>query len=106
MITDKHEKKLLKKLFKQKPTKPIAPLYKEPRCRGEYEYCEEYGFLPFENMSDWLDEDVEEYIEEYVEVKYMYMPWDCTGQIFTRYVSWHRNPNGMISFVNHMAMDV
>ena len=32
--------------------------------------------------------------------------YDCTGRTFTYMIDWHRNPDGSISFVHRMSVDV
>lgn len=63
----------------------------------------QYGFFDGHKMSD---ADVREFINEYIRIPLPYSPYDCTGRLFTVYVSWHRNPTGLISFVNHIGIDV
>lgn len=63
----------------------------------------QYGFFDGHNKSD---ADVREFIDEYIRIRPPYSPYDCTGRPFTMYVHWHRNPSGLISFVNHIGLDV
>ena len=62
----------------------------------------EYGFLS--RRTDLTDEEIEELVEDMRMV--INSPYDCTGQRFTRYISTHRNPNGLVSFVHAMGLDV
>lgn len=104
-VIDKKTKKLLKKLMKQKPSKPIVSLMYEPRVRysEDGESVTEYGWV---DPEDYTDEEIQEYFDE--QWKHVNWPaqWDCSGQLFTVCIDWHRNPNGMISYVHHMALDV
>lgn len=100
---DAKDKKLWKKLFKSKPIKPIPSLMEESRQRWNFDYGFEYGFLPFMN---WSDKEIEEYLDENVRIKIVHSQYDCTGQLFTSFINWKRNPSGLISFVNHLGIDV
>lgn len=104
-VIDKKTKKLLKKLTKQKPSASIVSLLDEPRrlFSEDGEGVTEYGWCDPENCTD---EEIQEYFDE--QWKHVHWPaqWDCSGQLFTVGINWHRNPNGMISYVHHMALDV
>ena len=103
------QQRIFKKLFKQKPKPEIASLSVAPRCRYMYENdpdMVEYGFLPFEDMTEWEDEEVEEYIREEIRLYARATPYDCTGDLFTWMCNWHRNPNGRISYQNYIGMDI
>ena len=63
----------------------------------------EYGYF---DGADMTDDDIREYIDEYIRVRPPYSMYDCTGRAFTWLVDWHRNPSGLISYRNHMALDV
>lgn len=115
MIDPKKERKLLKKFFSQKPIKPMISLSETPRqrCKAYYEdgvrkynyegLCE-YGFLP-EPLWKYSDEEIKEYIDEEMWVN-IYSPYDCTGKLFTQWITFHRNPCGSVSFVHSMGLDV
>jgi hypothetical protein len=47
-------------------------------------------------IQQWCDEQVVRICSDY----------DCTGYSFTRWISWHRNPCGLVSYVHAMALDV
>lgn len=108
--------RLLKKLFKQRSYPAISPLTECPRSRVKtyyedgtrkynYEGIVEFGFLP---TAVWTcsDREIATYCDEYIARKVSYPCYDCSGQLFTSYISFHRNPNASVSFVNHMYLDV
>ena len=102
-------KDLMKKFHRQRPARPIKPLIQEERCYiREYDGCDAdkifYGFavLDDENMTD---EEIRKELYDNMEVR-ICSPYDCTGQWFTRWIDFHRNPNGMISYVHNMGLDV
>lgn len=66
-------------------------------------YWVQYGYFDGTNKTD---ADVREYIDEYIRVRPPYSPYDCTGRAFTWMVDWHRNPSGLISYRNHMTLDI
>ena len=64
----------------------------------------EFGFV---EVDDETDEEIDEWFRENVWRRIpSHMFWDCTGCLFTWSLSWHRNPNGLVSFVNRMSYDV
>lgn len=62
----------------------------------------EYGFLS--KRTDLTDEEIQEMVDDmWIRICSMY---DCTGKRFTRYIHTHRNPNGLVTFVHAMGLDV
>ena len=102
----KKHKKLFRKLFNQKPAPEVLPLTEKPRC-GNYEdeYYSEYGFLP-QNTAAWSDDEIREYIDEYIRIPSWWSPYDCTGKPLTCWIDWHRNPCGLVSYVHRIGLDV
>lgn len=81
---------------------------------GDGESWSYYGFVMGEEFSDWYDaettaeltdSDIAEWFEDHMAVR-IYSDYDCTGRAFTQGIDWHRNPDGSISYVHHMALDV
>lgn len=80
-----------------------------------------YGFIKpndilyyFDNPNDlgaWerymslTNDDIHEFVNDCMVVN-IFSDYDCTGRSFTRYVHWHRNPCGLISYVHAMTIDV
>lgn len=109
--TERNFRAFMKKMYKHEFGGRTAPtvrgLTERPRRRyedadGYGEYWTEYGFFNGAGMSD---DDIREYIDENIRVR-IYSPYDCTGQPFTRFVHWHKNPTGLVSYINYMALDV
>lgn len=99
----KHMRRAAKKALKYSET-ICPPLTEEGRVRYEDgEYWTEYGYF---DGTDKDDDEVREYIDEYIRVRPPYSPYDCTGRAFTWMVDWHRNPSGLISYRNHMTLDI
>ena len=86
------------------PAKPILSLQAEPRLgsfRADYDTFYEYGFI--KGSETWDDNDVHEWVDDvWMDIR---SPYDCTGKVFTAYIGWHRNPNGIISFVHCKSID-
>lgn len=66
--------------------------------------CKEYGFLEADDATDeeihcWLHDNLARRVNWPAQ-------WDCSGQLFTISIDWHRNPCGYISFVHTMGVDV
>lgn len=105
----KKEKRKLRLLFKQHQPLPILPLRECTRVRNQYDDAPdvlEYGFLPQDCLTDWEDDEIDEFFKEYVRIEYIPSPYDCTGQAFTNWIHWHRNPDGVISYVHSIGVDV
>lgn len=51
------------------------------------------------------DDEVQEFVDECMTVR-IFSDYDCTGKAFTRWIDWHRNPCGLISFVHAMSVDL
>lgn len=83
----------------------FPPLMEQARIHEDYDddHWIEYGYF---NGAGKTDDEVREYIDEYIRVRPPYSMYDCTGRAFTWLVDWHRNPSGLISYRNHMALDV
>lgn len=73
-----------------------------------------YGFVMGEEFSDWYDvettndltdADIDEWFEDHMAVR-IHSDHDCTGKAFTARIDWHRNPDGDISFVHQVRIDV
>lgn len=106
MTEDKAIRKFARKYFKQSPARARLSLLEESRIgdtERNYDAFTEYGFLP-EKYNSWSDEDIEDLIEDMRE--HVTGPYDCTGQRFTMWIRWHRNPGGRISVVHRFGIDV
>lgn len=55
-----------------------------------------YRILKVENPDDWTNGDIEDYIMSAVGYPPIYEPWDCTGKRFTDWVSWSKQPAGIV----------
>ena len=106
MTADPKFRRFVKTVFKQRPALLLPSLSDEPRvgnCSEDGETFTEYGFLP-EKCNTWSDEEIEERIDDMRE--YVNSPYDCSGQRFTMWITWHRNPGGRVSFVHRLGIDV
>lgn len=104
----KKQAKICKKILKghSKAARPIPSLMEEPRCAYKNDEFDsdliEYGFLS--HRTDLTDEEIQELVDEMRLVVYSW--YDCTGQRFTRWITTHRNPSGLVSYVHNMGLDV
>lgn len=73
-----------------------------------------YGFVLGEEFADYYDvettfdltdEDIWYYFDDVMWVS-INSDHDCTGRAFTSSIRWHRNPDGSISYVHSMEIDV
>lgn len=123
-MTDKAYHKWLKQQAKKYGTYALkdklthsmqeGTLYERFRADRDGEGWSYYGFVMGEQFADYYDVDstfeltdaeIQEWFDEIMRVE-IYSDYDCTGKAFTEYISWHRNPNGAISYVHKMAVDV
>lgn len=104
----KKQAKICKKILKghSKAARPIPSLMEEPRCAYKNDEFDsdliEYGFLS--HRTDLTDEEIEELKEGMRLV--IRSPYDCTGKLFTEWITVHKNPSGLVSYVHHMGLDV
>ena len=73
-----------------------------------------YGFVLGEEFADrydvettfeLTDDEIWEFFDRFVAFG-TGRGWDCSGRPFTQYIHWHRNPDGAISYVHKVALDV
>ena len=107
MLLGKREKRIIKKMFKQPQWCGIPSLMDEERiggCNESGEYFSLFGFLP-ENFSKYSNEEIRDLLNDFMweEIR---SPYDCTGERFTLWIAFHRNPCGRISYVHRMGIDV
>ena len=77
------------------------PLTEAKRVHGEWDSWTEFGFL----CGDYSDEEMQEFVDS-IRIRPRYSAYDCTGEAFTMWIHWHRNPSGKISIVHHIGLDV
>lgn len=65
---------------------------------------ENWYYIGIMDPENDTDAEIQEYFDDMVVE--IHSDYDCTGRSFTRYISWHRNPNGMVSYVHAMTIDV
>ena len=78
--------------------------------RGQIDYnCgdsgTDYRILKVENVDEWTDDDIEEYIMENVGYPPICSPYDCTGKRFTMWTHWSRQPAGIV-MIHQWGLDV
>lgn len=104
---EKVKRRLLKKIYNQKPAEPIKPLMDAPRCHYYNEYGEgwcEYGF--YEDEPELSDLELDKLIWDSLAIRYQWREYDCTGQPFTWHIHWKRLGNGLVSVINYICLDV
>ena len=62
----------------------------------------DYGFV---RLGNGLTDDEIADLFRSMEVR-IDSPYDCTGKAFTNRIDWHRNPNGSVSYVHRMSIDI
>lgn len=61
---------------------------------------QEFGFF---EPGDMTDEEIDEWVEGMRE--YVHSPYDCSGEVFTLWLHWYRNPCGWISVIHGKGID-
>ena len=88
----------------------MDPLAKSLMEEERHVYRDEMGEvvcdIGYLGENDMTDEEVEEFIHDYIELPPINSPYDCTGKRFTAWVNWHRNPCGYITYVHCIGLDV
>ena len=100
------EKKVCKSNRWGRKPKEVKPLMEEERRRyfGEYgESMVDYGFAILDR--EMTDEEITEELDWHLRME-VNSPYDCTGQLFTKWIDWHRNPNGTVSYQHYIGLDV
>lgn len=105
ILGNKLAKKILRKIYNQGVPQAPTSLCDDLRIRYDEdgEGWKEYGFF---DPEDYSDEEINERLYETIGRPYQWREYDCTGQAFTYWIHWHRCPNGMISVVHRVCLDV
>ena len=111
LVGKKRYRKMLKKVYKWEHGRDIArcdrigePLIEKSRIHcgeNDWDSYTEYGFL---YGTDYTDDDVREILDD-MRLR-VTSPYDCSGQHFTMWMTWHRNPSGLISYTHRIGIDV
>ena len=110
LVGKKRYRKILKKEYKREHSRDHSidrldeSLANNPRIHCEendWESYTEYGFLL---GTGYTDEELDE-IREDMRLR-VTSPYDCSGQHFTMWMTFHRNPSGLISYVHRIGIDV
>lgn len=89
-------------------------MWQRTRFDSDGESWRHYGFVLGEEFADYYDADttfdltdadINEFFDDSM-WESISEGWDCTGKPFTNSIHWHRNPDGSISFVHYMSIDV
>lgn len=99
------QRRILKELYKLSPAIPLLSLEDRERTfYDDYDSFTEYGFMP-EKFNSYSDAEIREFFEDHV-VERIDSQYDCTGKRFTLWYTFHRNPNGRISYTHRFGIDV
>jgi len=110
--TEKKLRKILKNIEKHKLRNVKDPyavsLMDEPRkgC-GSFDGYVEYGLYELsEEQERMTEQELRDEIYEAFAIPEWNSPYDCTGKAFTEYISFHKNPCGLVSIIHHVGIDV
>ena len=110
LVGKKKYRKILKKEYKIEQSRSRGidrlseSLIDNPRIHcgeNDWDSYTEYGFL---SGTGYTDEELDE-IREDMRLR-VTSPWDCSGQHFTMWLIFHRNPSGLISYTHRIGIDV
>jgi hypothetical protein len=86
--------------------------FQRVRVDADGEGWRAYGFVTDELAEHYgtgcdslTDAEIADWLSEFMAVG-VRSDYDCSGQSFTQWIHWHRNPNGSVSFVHQMGIDV
>lgn len=106
--TRKKARRIARKLYEAQHGRKRCDRLRAPLRHVEREaysddglYVTRYGFL---TGTGYTDEYLQELFDE-MRIRPRYAAYDCTGDPFTIYITWHRNPSGLISYVHHIGYD-
>ena len=93
-----------RKVYRKKQAVPVKSLQDDwHRIYDEDgEGWKEFGFFEADGMTD---EEIQEYVDD-MRIDPNFPAWDCSGLAVTAWIDWHRNPNGWISVVHRVSIDV
>lgn len=93
-----------RKVYRKKQAAPVKSLQDDwHRIYDEDgEGWKEFGFFEADGMTD---AEIQEYVDG-MRIDPNFPAWDCSGLAFTAWIDWHRNPNGWISVVHRVSIDV
>ena len=81
------------------------PLTEQLRYKDDGDGCYiEYGILT-EDGEFTTDEEIQQYIDEYIALPPICSPYDCTGKHFTWSIDWKRCKAG-IAVIHHVGLDI
>ena len=99
-----YKRYFMKGFKKQTPKKPVKSMQEDWHyVTTDKKYGETWAEIGFFEAEGMTDEEIQEYVDEMK--MYVTSPYDCSGQVFTWLISWHRNPCGWISVVHRKAID-
>lgn len=110
LVGKKRYRKILKKEYEIEQCRNrgidrlAQSLMESPRIHcgeNDWDSYTEYGFL---HGVGYTDEDLDE-IREDMRLR-VTSPYDCSGQHFTMWLIFHRNPSGLISYTHRIGIDV
>ena len=115
-ITDRETEKKLRKILKNIEKRKLhnvkdpyaVSLMDEPRkgC-GSFDGYVEYGLYELsEEQERMTEQELRNEIYEEFAIPEWHSQYDCTGKAFTEYISFHKNPCGLISIIHHVGYDV
>lgn len=98
----------IRRIDNEFPDRYGKPITEGWRGQIDPEYGESgktYRIMPVENPDDWTDEEIEDFIMSEVGYGPINSPYDCTGQRFTAWTSWSRQPCGIV-MIHAWGLDV
>lgn len=107
VLTDDEKKvfkRILRNVYKQRPLPEQKPLFHAERVQADGdEGVVEYGFITLHGEK-WTDDEINEELRTME--RHNLTPYDCSGQLCTTSIRFHRNPCGAVSFVHYLTLDI
>lgn len=115
-IKNKRDEKIVRKFLKRHAKTQMhnlkdpykVSLMESPRKgNGSYDGYVEYGLYELsEEQKRMTEQELRDEIYEAFAIPVWHSPYDCTGKAFTQFISFHKNPCGLVSIIHHVGYDV
>lgn len=106
----KRVRHLFRRVFRERVDLLTDPLrfpistFSRRRYDEDGEGWRDYGIIPSDLVHE-AEGDIDGWLWSLFGVE-INSPYDCTGRPFTMMIDWHLNPDGSVSFVHWMSLDV
>ena len=115
-IKNKRDEKIVRKFLKRcaktqmhnlKDSYKVSLMDSPRKGNGSYDGYVEYGLYELsEEQKRMTEQELRDEIYEAFAIPVWHSPYDCTGKAVTQFISFHKNPCGLVSIIHHVGYDV